>query len=190
MASPCPMTQNLALTLVSLRPSQSQNYFATDSQSVSQPFPPGFMTKFGCGQDNCFLVCCGAFSLSRGRIFHVIIHRPCLCQTIFSQLFSVRIVTIWYDFSTDRTENMPECHLTSVPQGHDTTSAGMCWALFLLGLHPDIQVSVKMPKSLFCYSDSSHLKFLDILNRKKHSRSKRTSSRGLTALPPLKTSTR
>ena len=25
-------------------------------------------------------------------------------------------------------------------QGHDTTSAGMSWALFLLGLHPDVQV--------------------------------------------------
>jgi hypothetical protein len=26
------------------------------------------------------------------------------------------------------------------PQGHDTTSAGICWALYLLGLHPDVQV--------------------------------------------------
>jgi hypothetical protein len=25
-------------------------------------------------------------------------------------------------------------------QGHDTTSAGMSWALYLLGLHPDVQV--------------------------------------------------
>jgi cytochrome P450 len=25
-------------------------------------------------------------------------------------------------------------------QGHDTTSAGICWALLLLGSHPDIQV--------------------------------------------------
>ncbi|KAJ9577305.1 hypothetical protein L9F63_006144, partial [Diploptera punctata] len=24
-------------------------------------------------------------------------------------------------------------------EGHDTTSAGMCWALFLMGLHPDVQ---------------------------------------------------
>jgi hypothetical protein len=25
-------------------------------------------------------------------------------------------------------------------QGHDTTSAGISWALYLLGLHPDVQV--------------------------------------------------
>jgi cytochrome P450 len=26
-------------------------------------------------------------------------------------------------------------------QGHDTTSAAVSWALFLLGLHPDVQVT-------------------------------------------------
>jgi cytochrome P450 len=25
-------------------------------------------------------------------------------------------------------------------QGHDTTSAAICWALFLLGIHLDVQV--------------------------------------------------
>jgi cytochrome P450 len=25
-------------------------------------------------------------------------------------------------------------------QGHDTTSAGISWAVYLLGLHPDVQV--------------------------------------------------
>jgi hypothetical protein len=42
----------------------------------------------------------------------------------------------------------------SVPQGHDTTSAGMCWAVFLLGLHPDVQVSFNGLVGLFWYFDS------------------------------------
>ena len=35
-----------------------------------------------------------------------------------------------------------------VTQGHDTTSAAISWTLFLLGLHPDIQVSVNDLMSL------------------------------------------
>ena len=38
----------------------------------------------------------------------------------------------------------------SVPQGHDTTSAGICWTLFLLGLHTDVQVSIECIRSVFC----------------------------------------
>jgi cytochrome P450 len=37
----------------------------------------------------------------------------------------------------------------SLPQGHDTTSAGMCWSVFLLGLHPDVQVSFNSLEGLF-----------------------------------------
>jgi hypothetical protein len=32
------------------------------------------------------------------------------------------------------------CSLILFLQGHDTTSAAICWTLYLLGLHTDIQV--------------------------------------------------
>jgi hypothetical protein len=143
MASPYPMTQNLALALVSLRPSQSKNYFATDGRSVSQSAPLGFMTRFLLRS-----------SLSWGVLPVERTDLPCnnsqalSVSSNFWQHFSVRSVVIWYDFSTDCTENMPESHLNSVPQGHDTTSVGICWALFLLGLNPVIQVSVKNAQEL------------------------------------------
>ncbi|PNF27072.1 Cytochrome P450 4C1, partial [Cryptotermes secundus] len=39
-------------------------------------------------------------------------------------------------------------------EGHDTTSAGMCWALFLLGLHPDVQdKAYQEQESIFQGSD-------------------------------------
>ncbi|XP_069699705.1 cytochrome P450 4C1-like [Periplaneta americana] len=41
-------------------------------------------------------------------------------------------------------------------EGHDTTSAGMCWALFLLGLHPDVQEKAyEEQKNIFQGSDRS-----------------------------------
>ncbi|KAJ4433398.1 Cytochrome P450 4C1 [Periplaneta americana] len=41
-------------------------------------------------------------------------------------------------------------------EGHDTTSAGMCWALFLLGLHPDVQEKAyEEQKNIFQGSERS-----------------------------------
>ncbi|KDR12227.1 cytochrome P450 4C1-like isoform X2 [Zootermopsis nevadensis] len=41
-------------------------------------------------------------------------------------------------------------------EGHDTTSAGMCWALYMLGLHPDVQEKAyQEQKSIFQGSDRS-----------------------------------
>lgn len=79
-------------------------------------------------------------------------------------------------------------HNLSVSQGHDTTSAGMCWALFLLGLHPDIQVSFNGLVSLFWQCYSSYLKIVDILDRERHMRSRSASSRVLTDLLHWRTS--
>jgi hypothetical protein len=56
--------------------------------------------------------------------------------------------------------------------------------VYLLGLHPDVQVSFNGLVGLFWYFDSLYLKIIDILDRKKHTRSRRASSRGLIALPP------
>jgi len=44
-----------------------------------------------------------------------------------------------------------------VPQGHDTVSTAISWTLFLLGLHPDVQVSVNDLMSLFCLYVSSQI---------------------------------
>ena len=42
-------------------------------------------------------------------------------------------------------------------QGHETTSTAIPWTLFLLGLHPDVQVSVNDLMSLFCQYVSSNI---------------------------------
>ena len=44
-----------------------------------------------------------------------------------------------------------------VPQGHDTTSTAISWTLFLLGLHPDVQVSDNDLMSLFWQYVSSQI---------------------------------
>ena len=44
-----------------------------------------------------------------------------------------------------------------VPQGHETVSTATSWTLFLLGLHPDVQVSVNDFMSFFWQYVSSHI---------------------------------
>jgi hypothetical protein len=39
------------------------------------------------------------------------------------------------------TECLKSCFIGSF-QGHDTTSAAISWALFMLGLYPDVQVTI------------------------------------------------
>jgi len=34
------------------------------------------------------------------------------------------------------------CFVSIIPQGHDTTAAGITWALYLLGRYPEIQEKV------------------------------------------------
>jgi hypothetical protein len=77
----------------------SQSHVATVSQSGGRswrraPFWDSW-PDFGCGQDSCFFVCRGAFSLSRGRVNHVTGHNPYLRQAIYIYMY---ILTFLYTF--------------------------------------------------------------------------------------------
>jgi cytochrome P450 family 4 len=59
-------------------------------------------------------------------------------------------------------------------QGHDTTSVGICWALFMIGLHDDVQEKIfnemneifgeetkTSPKRIATFRDLNEMKYLE-----------------------------